>query len=99
MINSNRLQSAYIDLYVQLRKYIWDLDVVKLLATLETETYKSFPDVDKVRSYLDNLKNAIIETYREDEELQSAFSAFYDTLDEGSSDGLYGNLKGFREVN
>lgn len=98
MINSNRLQDAYIDLYVQMRKYIWDLDVVTILATLETETYKSFPDLKYLTDVLTKLKNSVIDTYRDDEEFKSAFDKFFDLLKDNTSDEIYKNLKTFKEV-
>ena len=37
MVNSSDIQLAYIDLYKNIRKYIWDLDSVELIAKIEDE--------------------------------------------------------------
>ena len=98
MINSSILQNDYIELYKMVRKYIWSIEAVEALAAVEVETYKSFPDVDTLRNLLDNLRMYMKDTMSEDEELNDAFNKFYEELDDVSSDNVYSNLKGFKEV-
>ena len=47
-MNSNEIQNAYVDLYTQMRKYIWPFDVIDILVDLEIESFKSFPDSQKL---------------------------------------------------
>lgn len=98
MVNSNKLQINYIELYKSMRKYIWDLDAVEALAAVEVETYKSFPNIDTLRSLLDRLRMHINATMSDDDELKETFDDFYDALNDNSSNDLYSNLKSFKEV-
>lgn len=98
MVNSNKLQINYIELYKSMRKYIWDLDAVEALAAVEVETYKSFPNIDTLRSLLDRLRMHINATMSDDDELKGTFDDFYDALNDNSSNDLYSNLKSFKEV-
>lgn len=98
MVNSNKLQINYIELYKSMRKYIWDLDAVEALAEVEVETYKSFPNIDTLRSLLDKLRMHMKSTMSDDDELKGTFDDFYDALNDNSSNDLYSNLKSFKEV-
>lgn len=100
MINANELQSAYVELYKCLRGYIWDVEVVELIANVEVECYKSFPDLRKLSSYLKLLKNEVRYKLPEpNEALNSAFDEFDNILDSNSNTDLYASLKTFHEVN
>lgn len=91
MIAAAMIQQAYIDLYKQVRNYIWDYDTVVKLAELEVAAYMAFPDIDKVRYALDQLKVELnsSDVYAEDEDLQKAVDDFSDTLD-GADQVFYG---------
>lgn len=91
MIAAAMIQQAYIDLYKQIRNYIWDYDTVVKLAELEVAAYMAFPDIDKVRYALDQLKVELnsSDVYAEDEDLQKAVDDFSDTLD-GADQVFYG---------
>lgn len=91
MIAAAMIQQAYIDLYRQIRNYIWDYDTVVKLAELEVASYMAFPDIDKVRYALDQLKIELnsSDVYAEDEDLQKAVDDFNDTLD-GADQVFYG---------
>lgn len=84
MILSNALQYAYNKLYIQLRKYLWDMDVVQQIAYLEVETYKAVPNLLACRQRFETLHTSIKDTAKEDEDLQSAVKLFRDTLDSAS---------------
>lgn len=92
------LQAIYNDLYALFRNYIWEFDVIELLADLEVEVYQAFPDVDKLKSKLKKLRQAVSHTavFDDDEELEAVFDEFEETLDE--VEGIYANLKSFKEV-
>lgn len=91
MIAAAMIQQAYIDLYRQIRNYIWDYDTVVKLAELEVASYMAFPDIDKVRYALDQLKIELnsSDVYAEDEDLQKAVDDFSETLD-GADQVFYG---------
>ena len=91
MIAAAMIQQAYIDLYKQIRNYIWDYDTVVKLAELEVAAYMAFPNIDKVRYALDQLKIELNSSYvyAEDEDLQKAVDDFNDTLD-GADQVFYG---------
>lgn len=91
MIAAAMIQQAYIDLYKQIRNYIWDYDTVVKLAELEVAAYMAFPDIDKVRYALDQLKIELnsSDVYAEDEDLQKAVDDFSETLD-GADQVFYG---------
>ena len=91
MIAAAMIQQAYIDLYRQIRNYIWDYDTVVKLAELEVASYMAFPDIDKVRYALDQLKTELnsSDVYAEDEDLQKAVDDFSETLD-GADQVFYG---------
>lgn len=95
MIGSYEIQLAYNDLYVQLRKYIWDFSVVCLIADLEIASYQALPDIPSVRSCLNKLKSATYEIQRNDEDLKKAFQDFEDAL---TSDEVYTKLYKVSEV-
>lgn len=98
MIASTKFQKAYNELYRCIREYIWDFNTVNILADLEIETYKSFPDIDKLQKHLSDLKRDVSATdvYDEDEELKAAFEDFESLLDD--TDEIYASLKTFKKV-
>ena len=91
MIAAAIIQSAYNELYKQLRNYIWDYDTVVKIAELEAATYMAFPDLEKIRicaSQLDTELRAS-DVYDEDEALQAAMKTFDEQL-EGADAVYYG---------
>jgi len=80
MISAQIFRNLYVDLYKELRKYLWDIDAVTLIVDLETETHKAFPDVIQLNSILGRLKRQTISTSLEDEELSDAFDSFEEAL-------------------
>lgn len=96
MISNSELQLAYNDLYVQVRKYIWDFYTVNLLAELEVQTYTTCPDMNKLRSAFHEFKQSIFSTLKEDEDLRAAVDAFEELID--SDDATYAKLTKVNEV-
>lgn len=84
MILSNALHYAYNKLYVQLRKYLWDMEVVQQIAMLEVEVYKAVPDLACARRRFETLHTSIKDTAKDDEDLQSAIQFFRNTLENAS---------------
>lgn len=84
MILSNALHYAYNKLYIQLRKYLWDMDVVQQIASLEVEVYKAVPEIPGVKRWFETLHTSIRDTAKDDEDLQSAIQLFRNTLDDAS---------------
>lgn len=96
MLSYNELQSAYVDLYIQLRKYIWDFRTVEHIANLEIAVYRAFPDIADVSQRLNELNLDIRSILSEDEDLKSAIDAFKEVLN--TDDSLYAKLNKVREV-
>lgn len=96
MISGSFLQSAYVDLYTQVRKYIWEFAVVAMLADLEISVYQTFPDLPQVKLNFQKFRSAVSETASEDEELQQVLSAFSEILE--SADSIYAKLFQVQEV-
>ena len=55
MTYSIDFQNAYVDLYRLMRNYIWDLDVVEMLADVEVATYDAFIDLEKLNKMYQKL--------------------------------------------
>ena len=99
MISGNELQNAYIDLYSELRRYIWSYQDVRTLANLEIETFKRFPDIDQVRKYLNLMEMSARFVTNDDEDVMLAFQDFKDVLDSiDSPDHLYAKLSEVEEA-
>ena len=83
MIAAAILQTAYNDLYKQLRNYIWDYETVVKLADLEVATYMTFPDIDRIRFAFNKLKSDVqaSDIWSDDKLLQKAIDSFEDKLD------------------
>ena len=99
MTNTSELQQAYIDLYVQLMRYIWDYSSVQIIARLEIATYKRFPDVDEVKRYLNLLRMSARTVTRDDEDVMNAFDDFQNVLDSiDDNSAMYAKLDEVEEV-
>lgn len=92
------IQTAYNKLYTEFRNYIWDFRCIEALADLEIEVYQTFPDVDKIKSKFSKLKREIsfTDAFKTDDELKEVFDDFESDIND--VEGLYANLKSFREV-
>lgn len=99
MLTSQIMQQCYIDLYKELRRYIWDYDTINDIVNLEISTFQAFPDISEVQKYLNLVKLDIKSTVPEDEELYDAVEAFADKLAElSTSDDVYHKLPQVEEV-
>lgn len=82
MVSSADIRNAYIQLYSELRRYVWPYETVELIADLEIAAYTAVPDMAELSTALRSLHSECIEECREDEELAQAF----DSLDKLTSD-------------
>lgn len=90
MISLQDIQRCYKDLYIAMRSYIWDFNVVQHLAELEEALYSRFPNIDNARCKLNILNNDIRRVCKEDEDLSKSISELKDLLN--SSDGIFSRL-------
>lgn len=90
MISSKQLQTCYNRLYTSLREYIWPSYVVSSIADLEISVYKSFPDLENVRSCFNRLRLNCYKYIDDDKLLYERFDKFLSVLDE--SDTIYAKL-------
>lgn len=97
MVNSSDIQLAYVDLYKQIRKYVWDIDSVELIAKIEDEANKSFPDVGNLNHLLDQLKQ-ISKENELDKELLDSIDKFKNILVNINSDDIYTSIISFKEI-
>lgn len=97
MVNSSDIQLAYVDLYKQIRKYVWDIDSVELIAKIEDEANKSFPDIGNLNHLLDHLKQ-ISKENELDKELLDSIDKFKNILVDVNSDDIYTSIISFKEI-
>ena len=95
MISSVDIKRQYVNLYRQLREFLWDFPFVCKLVDLEDESLRKFPDMRKVRSISQELYNMSKSARHESEELQQAFSDFLKTVQENECEYsyLFNNVK------
>ena len=101
MITTNDLQRLYVDMYKQIREYLWPFRIVEALADLEVACYKAFPDIDEVKKIFTRLSSEIRfqADKEEDEDLLKSLEKFQKFLDdEDKIDGIYSKLNSVREV-
>lgn len=96
MISSAELQRCYIDVYKELRKYIWSFEVVNQLVDVEIETFKAFPDMINLKKLFDLLKSSTESVVKDDEALNKAMKAFEDKID--VEDTMYYLVEQVKEV-
>lgn len=75
MLNSRQLQSLYNDLYVQIRKYVWPISTIEILADFEIACYRAFPDMREVLNIFNKLNIDMCSTYQGDEDFMAAVEA------------------------
>lgn len=96
MISCNVIQQLYVDLYRCLRRYIWDFNVIKIIAQLEVLCYTAFSDIHDICNCLNNLYSFISPACSDDDELHRAIVKFQDAV--SSQDVPYVKLFRVREV-
>lgn len=96
MINVADLQNVYVNLYKQLRKYIWNFSVVEDIADLEISVYQACPNMTNVGMCFRQVRTDVYEVEREDEDLKKALDKFQEVLDSGTE--TFFKLTNVREV-
>lgn len=97
MFSSTELQNMYNRLYVELRKYVWNIDVVESIAELEVACYTAFPSIEEVWKHFNELNRSIKSELdaEDDADLLKALEKFRSDLTEGGSD-VYVKLNSVR---
>lgn len=88
-------------MYVALRKYIWNFDVVTTLAEIEVIMFTVFPDLSELKDKLDLLERQIgpdILKSEEDADIADTISAIKDKISSVKSDDMYYFVNSFKEV-
>ena len=96
MVSAKEIQNCYVNMYKQVRNYVWDFDTVELLANLEAEIYSTFPNIDKLKSYFIRFKQCVKDASKDDEELEQSIEHLEDSIDQASS--IYCKLERVQEV-
>ena len=96
MISSAEIQSAYVNLYRNIRNYIWDFKTVECLAELEIAVYTSFPDITDVRNKFNQLYIDIRSQFEEDEEFKKAAEEFKELIEKDET--FYSKIDSVKEV-
>ena len=78
MICSVDFQNAYNELFALMRNYIWDLDVVEMLADVEVATYDAFLDIEKLNRCFQRLYPEVMDVAKDndDDEMKKCADAF-----------------------
>lgn len=97
MISSQDLKDAYVRLYSQMRKYIWEYRVVEKLAELEVLIYTAFVDHESLKEAIRLLKNELkyTDAWEPDDTLQTCFTGLEDKVNNTQT---YIPLTTFNEV-
>lgn len=89
MICHNDIERGYIDLYTQLRNYIWSYDFVECLACLEDEVFNRFPDMKSMRSIFNKLYNLCYNTRKDNPDLEDNLLKFKNLIESDDCDYSY----------
>ena len=82
-----------------MRKYFWNIDIIDILADIETKAYTAFPDIDSLIRSLKNLKVSVHSTVLKycDTRLDKSIDTFIDEL-ESSDNEIYIPIRVITEV-
>jgi hypothetical protein len=98
LIDVEDLRRRYIELYVQVRKYIWPFDTVANLVDVEMECYSAFPDMLALRTAFSKLKSDIEAAVdlSDDKDLKDAIEEFQKLIDR--DEDFFNLLEAVKEV-
>lgn len=91
MTNSSDIQNAYIDLFKQLRNYLWDFNTVEHIGDLEVSIYDRFQNLDKIKNCMRTLYIDIKSVIDSDEDLKNKWNNLDSLLND--TDTVYVKLK------
>jgi len=83
-VTSNRFQEQYIELYKVLRRYLWDIETVKMIADLELSVYRKLPNIQDIKITLHRLKRKLLQNINSSPDLNKVFLSFDSLLEESS---------------
>lgn len=94
IITSADLQVAYMKLYSEMMKRLWNVNTVMHLANLEISIYKRFPDKEEMAKYMGLLESDIKDTFNTPDDpdaksLKKKFELLSSKIDDFSSDTGY----------
>lgn len=87
MMSSVDLQAGYVSLYADMRNYIWDLDVVEMLADVEVDVYDAFVDAEKLKRDYAKLYSVVSSeaAANKDESMQESADVFKQLIEDMAS--------------
>lgn len=95
MVSSANIQTAYNQMYAEVRKYIWDFPAVACLADLEIAVYKACQDLADVRTKFYRFKSFLTDLLHTDEDLARRVDAFESIIQDNE---VYVKLNQVEEV-
>lgn len=75
-MSSKDIKRKYINLYSNLRNYLWDYEAVSTIVDLEESCLKAFPDMKSVRRSSQKLYGLAKDAMRDDEDFKRSFDEF-----------------------
>lgn len=96
MISARILQNSYQNMYEEVRRYVWDIDTVEVLAELEISIFSAFPNMAKVKKFAHKFESLAHEAMKKDKELSKAVTKLIELVDSESI--TYHNIYQVREV-
>lgn len=98
VITSKDLQNAYINLYKELRRYVWVYPAVKALVDLEVSIFSRFPDISTIKHNLNTMYDFAKNIGKDDEDLMDAFYDVFTLLEDTNNDDVYADIFKVEEV-
>lgn len=96
MLDFIDLKTYYIDMYKEIRNYIWDFNTVECLAELEISVYRRFPDLHEIRDKFKRFYSCISNICLDDEDLDNAVTSFKNLIN--STNETYARIMQPQEV-
>lgn len=97
MLDSKELQYHYMKFYVEMRRYMWDVQTVEFLVDFEIAVFQTIPSIERIQASWEKLKSAIRETLKSDEEFNKRANKL-DSLIDSAEGSTYCELYKIREV-
>lgn len=95
MVSSANIQTAYNQMYAEVRKYVWDFPAVACLADLEIAIYKTCQNLADVRNKFYRFRSFLTELLHTDEDLAKRVDALESLI---HGDSVYVKLNQVEEV-
>lgn len=90
MLDLVDLKKYYVNMYKEIRNYIWDFNTVECLAELEVSVFRRFPDLVEIRSKFKKFYCCISNICLEDEELDNSVISFKNLIN--STNEIYARI-------